>query len=237
MDTFNENIKVISDLVKKYKNDSSLYSHSASQLNEILKSDYISIEGTLAHLRMVVSSLEAKLDNLLFVNDELKRECEKLSKDIKLRAEQRKADIVKREAALREHNSRIKFAKGKLSIYEKFVKAKFINNENSLTAFIFNPDRVVQINLPITLLENKTSISDDLCQPVDEGNLPNGGATNFKLTDDVIAEMNKLWQQMEVSEKWKSFIMPIAESTTSESSNDITVHDRKILSARENLEK
>nr|CAH8826472.1 unnamed protein product [Trichobilharzia regenti] len=131
----------------------------------------------------------------------------------------------------------MKFAKAKLSIYEKSVKAKFINNYNSLTAFIFNPDRVVQTNLPIKLLENKTSIIDDLCQPVDEGNLSNGGATDFKLTDDVIAEMNKLWQQMEVSEKWKPLVIRTAASTSSESSNDMTVHDRKILRARENLEK
>ncbi|VDP44947.1 unnamed protein product [Schistosoma mattheei] len=90
-------------------------------------------------------------------------------------------------------------SRAKLSVYEKFTKTKFTINQDSITAFIFNPDDIVQLTIPETLTNT------DICQMMNslQKNVPKP-----MLSENEIRQMKNLWGRMNVSEKWKHLVEP-----------------------------
>ncbi|KAH8854679.1 hypothetical protein KSF78_0001760 [Schistosoma japonicum] len=87
--------------------------------------------------------------------------------------------------------------RAKLAIYENFTKTKFTINQNSVTAFIFNPDNMVQLTVPETLT------GTDICQIMS----PSGNnAMELTIAGNEIKQMKSLWSHMKVSSKWKHLI-------------------------------
>nr|AAW27798.1 SJCHGC07069 protein [Schistosoma japonicum]CAX69939.1 hypotheticial protein [Schistosoma japonicum] len=198
MTTLSEGVGVIKTIVEKYLNESSfLKLNTVSQLDDLLNADHLPVDLSQMSLQLAISSAEVSLDNLRFEDDELQRECEELSRRFEQCIARRNADLLEKEATLEEHRLKLKVAKAKLAIYENFTKTKFTINQNSVTAFIFNPDNMVQLTVPETLT------GTDICQIMS----PSGNnAMELTIAGNEIKQMKSLWSHMKVSSKWKHLI-------------------------------
>ncbi|KAK4472842.1 hypothetical protein MN116_004056 [Schistosoma mekongi] len=196
--TLSEGVGVIKSLVEKYLNDSSfLKSNPVNQLDDLLNADHLPVNLSQMSLQLAISTAEVVLDNLRFENDELQRECQELSHRFEQCIARRNADLLEKEATLEEHRSKLKVAKAKLAIYENFTKTKFTINQNSVTAFIFNPDDMVQLTVPETLT------CTDICQIMSPSR---DNAVESTIAGNEIKQMKSLWSHMKVSSKWKHLV-------------------------------
>ncbi|CAH8444658.1 unnamed protein product [Heterobilharzia americana] len=201
----NEHVSMIKGIVEKYVNNvSSLKTNHLNHLDELLNADHRSIESPQMNLQLAVGAAETELRKLLFEEDRLKRECEQLSKGLKQLTAQHNADLLEKKTTLEDHQSKLKFARKKLLVYERFTNTKFAIDEISITAFIVNPDDAVKVNLPNTLLKAET----DLCQVTNENDPSRTEVTGLTFTEDIVAGMNRLWERMEVSDKWEHLVGP-----------------------------
>ncbi|CAH8438093.1 unnamed protein product [Schistosoma turkestanicum] len=198
MATLSEQVGAIKTIVEKFLNDPIyLKPNTINQLDGFVNTDHLPIDLSQTNLQLAISANEAIIDNLRFEDDELRRNCEQLSQKLKQCVAQRDAQLLEKETTKKGHQLRLRAAKAKLSVYEKFMKTKFTINKDSVTAFIFNPDSMVQLNLSEALTNT------DTCQMIDplEKNV-----TKPVLSDNEIKQMKSLWDRMEVSEKWKHLI-------------------------------
>ncbi|CAH8436117.1 unnamed protein product [Schistosoma mattheei] len=200
MVSLSEQVGAIKNIAEKHLNDSlSLRLNPVSQLDDFLKADHLPIDLSQMDLQLAITTAEAILDNVRFEDEELKRDCEQLSQKLEQSVARHNADLSEKEIAKKEHHLKLKTAKAKLSVYEKFTKTKFTINQDSITAFIFNPDDIVQLTIPETLTNT------DICQMMNslQKNVPKP-----MLSENEIRQMKNLWGRMNVSEKWKHLVEP-----------------------------
>ncbi|XP_018647767.1 hypothetical protein Smp_164950 [Schistosoma mansoni] len=203
-----EQVGAIKAIVERHLNDSlSLRLNPVSQLDDFSNADHLPIDLSQMDLQLAISTAEAILDNVRFEDDELKRECEQLSQKLEQSVARYNADLFEKEKAKKEHHLKLKTAKAKLSVYEKFTKTKFTINQDSITAFIFNPDDMVQLTIPETLT------STDFCQMM---NPLEKNVTGPMFSENEIRQMKNLWGCMKVSEKWKHLVGPRSSTKISE---------------------
>ncbi|VDP37486.1 unnamed protein product [Schistosoma margrebowiei] len=229
MVSLSEQVGAIKTIVEKHLNDSlSLRLNPVSQLDDFLNADHLPIDLSQMDLQLAITTAESILDNLRFEDEELKRDCERLSQKLEQSVARYNADLSEKEIAKKEHHLRLKTAKAKLSVYEKFTKTKFTINQDSITAcilftflttafhidlikilcsIIFNPDDMVQLTIPETLT------STDICQMIDS---LQKNVTKPILSENEIKQMKNLWDRMKVSEKWKHLIEPRTSTKISE---------------------
>ncbi|CAH8436713.1 unnamed protein product [Schistosoma haematobium] len=200
MVSLSEQVGAIKNIKEKYLNDSlSLRLNPVSQLDDFLNADHLPIDLSQMDLQLAITTAEAILDNVRFEDEELKRDCEQLSQKLERSVARYNADLSEKEIAKKEHHFKLKTAKAKLSVYEKFTKTKFTINQDSITAFIFNPDDMVQLTIPETLTNT------DTCQMM---NSLQKNVTKPMLSENEIRQMKNLWGRMNVSEKWKHLVEP-----------------------------
>lgn len=198
MVNLSEQVAAIKTIVEKHLNDTlSLRLNPVSQLDDFVNADHLPIDLSQMDLQLAITTAEAILDNVRFEDDELKRDCEQLSQKLEQSVARYKADLSEKEISKKEHHLKLRTAKAKLSVYEKFTKTKFTINQNSITAFIFNPDDMVQLTIPETLT------STDICQMM---NSLQKNVTKPTLSENEIRQMKNLWGRMKVSEKWKHLV-------------------------------
>ncbi|CAH8436890.1 unnamed protein product [Schistosoma curassoni] len=208
MVSLSEQVGAIKNIKEKYLNDSlSLRLNPVSQLDDFLNADHLPIDLSQMDLQLAITTAEAILDNVRFEDEELKRDCEQLSQKLERSVARYNADLSEKEIAKKEHHLKLKTAKAKLSVYEKFTKTKFTINQDSITAFIFNPDDMVQLTIPETLT------STDTCQMM---NSLQKNVTKPMLSENEIRQMKNLWGRMKVSEKWKHLVDPRTSTKISE---------------------
>ncbi|CAH8437117.1 hypothetical protein MS3_00003427 [Schistosoma haematobium] len=208
MVSLSEQVGAIKNIKEKYLNDSlSLRLNPVSQLDDFLNADHLPIDLSQMDLQLAITTAEAILDNVRFEDEELKRDCEQLSQKLERSVARYNADLSEKEIAKKEHHFKLKTAKAKLSVYEKFTKTKFTINQDSITAFIFNPDDMVQLTIPETLT------STDTCQMM---NSLQKNVTKPMLSENEIRQMKNLWGRMKVSEKWKHLVDPRTSTKISE---------------------
>lgn len=207
MSSLEEQNHCLTKLINGKRINNALWNQNKSEgFDEFFKPDLLAFERAFSKLQLAVNSAESSLDRLRFEDEELRKECERIRGELQQRISEQNKDLLKKETEMKERQTRLNKLKVKLNLLEEITKTKFIRNQDSVTAFIFNPDDLVQQEVSFPLTNASVPESDVIAQR-------NENAPLCELDKNQIDE---LWSKLEVSEKWKhlSIILPKGEVDT-----------------------
>ncbi|CAL8070370.1 unnamed protein product [Calicophoron daubneyi] len=149
------------------------------------------LERVLSELRVTVEAAEARLIVLRFKERQVQMECDKLKEQENAAENERLTKVLEQENALREQSDLLRKKKSKCAVYEKMTGAKFRTDEKSTIAFIFNPDGVVQHEIPKGRFgDSPVKQSEDFIPPLSERELD---------------QVRSLWAKMKIDDQWSEF--------------------------------